>query len=163
MPERSAATSDCLLAVDLGLKTGLALYGIDGRLLWYRSKHFSSVPKLKQACRNILGDIPTLECLVAEGDRRLFEVWQRPAERRGIRTIHVGAERWRAQMLLPREQRGTGAAKRAATKLARAVIEWSGAKRPTSLRHDAAEAILIGLWGAVELGWLAELPRELRR
>ena len=44
---------------------------------------------------------------------------------------------------------------------ARAVIEWSGAKRPTSLRHDAAEAILIGLWGALELGWLAELPQEL--
>lgn len=27
-----------LLAVDLGVKTGLALYGQDGRLLWYRSQ-----------------------------------------------------------------------------------------------------------------------------
>jgi hypothetical protein len=42
------------------------------------------------------------------------------------------------------------------------VIEWSGITRPTSLRHDAAEAILIGLWGVLEAGWLPALPPELR-
>jgi hypothetical protein len=41
------------------------------------------------------------------------------------------------------------------------VIEWSGAARPTSLRHDAAEAILIGLWGLLEAGWMGRLPDEL--
>ncbi|MBC8076709.1 MAG: hypothetical protein H7Y32_11595, partial [Chloroflexales bacterium] len=46
---------------------------------------------------------------------------------------------------------------------ARRVIAWAGAPRPTSLRHDAAEAILIGLWGALEVGWLPALPPELRR
>jgi len=32
-----------------------------------------------------------------------------------------------------------------------------------SVLHDAAEAILIGLWGALELGWLAYLPEVVRR
>jgi hypothetical protein len=42
--------------------------------------------------------------------------------------------------------------------MARKVIDWSGARRPTSLRHDAAEAILVGLWGGLQVGWLRELP-----
>jgi hypothetical protein len=31
------------------------------------------------------------------------------------------------------------------------------------LRHDTAEAILIGLWGVLEVGWLERLPDDLRR
>jgi hypothetical protein len=31
-----------LLAIDIGVKTGLALYGHDGRLLWYRSQNFGT-------------------------------------------------------------------------------------------------------------------------
>ncbi|MFP2902614.1 hypothetical protein ACLEQD_40940, partial [Corallococcus sp. 4LFB] len=54
-------------------------------------------------------------------------------------------------------------AKDAADGLARRVIDWSHAPRPTSLRHDAAEAILLGLWGALEVGWLAQVPVEVRR
>jgi hypothetical protein len=50
-----------------------------------------------------------------------------------------------------------------AADLARRVIAWSNATRPTSLRHDAADAILIGLWSVLELGWLETLPDELRR
>jgi hypothetical protein len=53
-------------------------------------------------------------------------------------------------------------AKRRAIEMARRVIEWSDAPRPTSLRHDAAEAILIGLFGVLELGWLDRLPPGLR-
>ena len=45
--------------------------------------------------------------------------------------------------------------------VAKKVIGWSGAKRPTSLRHDAAEAILAGLWGMLKIGWLKEIPREI--
>ncbi|MFL5542498.1 MAG: hypothetical protein ACJ8J0_26165 [Longimicrobiaceae bacterium] len=42
-------------------------------------------------------------------------------------------------------------------------IEWSGAPRATSLRHDAAEAILIGFWAVLDIGWLPEIPPALRR
>jgi len=31
-------------------------------------------------------------------------------------------------------------------------------RRPTSLRHDAAEAVLIGLWGVVAVGLLPGYP-----
>ncbi len=98
-----------LLAVDLGVKTGLALYGQDGRLLWYRSQNFGTAERLR------------------------------------------------------REQRSGVQAKESATDLARRVIIWSGARRPTSLRDDAAEAILIGLWGTLEVGWLGHLPAAVRR
>lgn len=54
-------------------------------------------------------------------------------------------------------------AKKHAGELDLNVIIWSGAKKPTALRHDAAEAILIGLWGIIQMGWLQELPRELQR
>jgi hypothetical protein len=54
-------------------------------------------------------------------------------------------------------------AKRHAGETARKVIEWSKAPRPTSLRHDTAEAIMIGLWGVLHLGWLEKLPKELQR
>jgi len=47
--------------------------------------------------------------------------------------------------------------------MARRVILWSGVQKPTSLRHDAAEAILAGLWGVIDVGWLESLPLELRR
>ena len=43
------------------------------------------------------------------------------------------------------------------------MIDWSAAPRPTSLRHDAAEAVLVGLWGALHVGLLDGMPPELRR
>ena len=75
----------------------------------------------------------------------------------------ISAEAWRRQFLYAREQRSGVQAKERATELARRIIIWSGARRPTSLRDDAAEAILIGLWGALEVGWLAQIPAAMRR
>jgi hypothetical protein len=151
-----------LLAVDLGLKTGLALYGGDGRLQWYRSTNFGSRARLKRGVYGILSEIRDLAYLIGEGDRRLFEVWAKTAEKQGAATRLVQAKAWRARLLYAREQRSGSEAKQNADVLARKVIEWSGAPRPTSLRHDAAEAILVGLWGVLELEWLPELPTEMR-
>jgi hypothetical protein len=152
-----------LLAIDLGLKTGLALYGDDGRLRWYRSTNFGSMPRLRRGIPGVLAAIPDLAWLYAEGDRRLFELWSREAERRGAEARLLQATAWRARLLYDREQRSGREAKESADPLARRVIDWSGAPRPTSLRHDAAEAILIGLWAVLSTGWLAELPEPLRR
>ena len=152
-----------LLAVDLGLRTGLALFGRDGRLIWYRSQNFGTASRLRRGVHELLEGIPELAWLVLEGGGRLAGVWERGAERRGIRVRRASAEEWRARLLLPRERRSGLLAKRSAGDLARQVIEWSGAKRPTSLRHDAAEAILVGLWAVLSVGWLQALPSELRR
>jgi hypothetical protein len=151
-----------LLAVDTGLKLGLALYGDDGRLRLYRSQHLGSIASLRRAVRGVLAERPDLGWLVLEGGGTPADVWEREAERRGIAVRRVAAETWREQLLYPREHSDGRRAKRTADGLARRVIEWSGARRPTALRHDAAEAILIGLWGVLDIGWLRALPAVLQ-
>ena len=152
-----------LLAVDLGVKTGLALYGQNGRLLWYRSQNFGSAERLRRGVRGVLDTLPHLAWLVLEGGGPLADIWIHAATRRHIPLRQISAEAWRRQFLYAREQRSGVQAKESATELARRVITWSGARRPTSLRDDAAEAILIGLWGTLAVGWLAHLPEAIRR
>ena len=152
-----------LLAVDLGVRTGLAAYGDDGHLRWYRSQNFGSAARLKRAIPALLDAEPDLTRLVLEGGGPLERLWRAEGEARGLVVQQVSAEEWRALFLLPREQRTGVDAKRTAALLARRVIDWSGARRPTSLRHDAAEAILVGLWGVLSAGWLRALPLAILR
>lgn len=147
-----------LLAVDLGLRAGLALYGEDGRLIWYRSHNFGSAGRLRKGAYSILNEIPELSWMILEGGESLARAWLSQAQRREIHVRQISAETWRPQLLSPRQQRSGSDAKQHADILAREIIAWSGMARPTSLRHDAAEAILIGLWGVKEIGWLTELP-----
>jgi len=151
-----------LLAVDLGLKTGLALYGEDGKLRWYRSKNFGTTARLKRAVYGILKEIPDLAMLVIEGGGGIAEIWEREAQKQGIAVRRIMAEDWRKMILFGREQRTGAMAKERAAWLADAVIAWSSLRRPTVPRHDAAEAILIGLWGVIAQGWLGGLPPEIR-
>jgi hypothetical protein len=152
------AGSRALLAVDLGLRTGLALYAGDGRLRWYRSHHFGTATSLRRGVPSLLDGVTHL---VVEGGGGLADAWADAADQREVEVRRLSAETWRRAFLYPREQRSGELAKRTAAQLARRVIDWSGAPRPTSLRHDAAEAILIGLWGVLELGWLPALPHGL--
>lgn len=147
-----------LLAIDLGLRCGWATFDGDGRLLAYGSRHFGNRAALRRAIPQILGLHPDLDLLVVEGGGDLFVPWQKEAARRGIAVTQVMGEEWRRRILLPRQQTNGKDAKAAADGLARDVIERSGAKRPTSLRHDAAEAILIGEWASTSL----RSPRDLR-
>lgn len=149
---------ETLLAVDLGLRTGLALYTSAGELSWYRSQNYGSSARLKRAIYGILQDLPSLRYLVVEGGGPLAVAWTREAERRNVRVLTLQAERWRQEILLPRDRRGSHRAKERAEDLAPRVIAWAGGKAPTSLRHDAAEAILIGLWGLHTVGWIDKLP-----
>jgi hypothetical protein len=152
-----------LLAVDLGVRTGLACWGDDGRLRWYRSQNFGAAARLRRAVPALLADPPDLARLVIEGGGPLLSAWRPEAERRAVEVQLVSAEEWRALFLLPREH-GTGAQMKAvADRLARRAIAFGEGPRPTSLRHDAAEAILIGLYGALSAGWIRRLPPELLR
>lgn len=151
-----------LLSVDLGLKTGLALYGSDGRLKWYRSQNYASPRQLKSAAYGIFNDNRGISALVLEGGGRLADIWIKEAHRRNMTLFQISAETWRRQFLYRRQQRSGKQAKKNAETLARNVIKWSGAKQPTSLRHDAAEAILAGLWGVLQMGWIIRLPSEIK-
>lgn len=152
-----------LLAVDLGLRTGFALYGDHGRLLVYRSQNYGSLPRLRRGAAAVLHETPDLAFLLLEGGGAVAQVWAAEAARRNVPIRVIGAEAWRERLLYAREQRSGAKAKETADGLARRIIGWSGAAKPTSLRHDAAEAILIGFWGVLELGWLAAVPPEVRR
>jgi hypothetical protein len=141
-----------ILAVDLGLRTGLALYGLGGRLLWYRSKHFANMAGLRRRVNSLLGEIDDLSLIVIEGGGPPAVVWEKEAERRGITVRRIDAGEWRSALFYPRQYADGVKAKRAAAALARRVIEWSGAPRPKALRHDTAEAILIGYWAVLQAG-----------
>ncbi len=151
-----------LLAVDLGLKTGLAMFARDGQLQWYRSRNFGSRARLRKAAGSILNEAGDVEVLVLEGGGDIAVPWIGEARRRGLQVLQLQAGEWRRQFLLGRHQRSGKEAKKHADKLARRIIEALAGKKPTSLRHDAAEAICIGLWGLYELGWIAEVPGILR-
>jgi hypothetical protein len=102
--------------------------------------------------------------VVIEGGGPLLGPWRAEAERRGLVVQAVSAEEWRGLFLLPREQDGgTARLKAVADRLARRVIAWGEGPRPTSLRHDAAEAVLVGLWGLLVAGWVDRLPPDVLR
>jgi len=150
-----------LLAVDVGVRTGLAVYRDDGRLIWYRSRNFGAAARLRRAIPALLHEAFDPTYVVLEGGGPLAEHWATAAEKHGSHVRRVSAEEWRGLFLLPRDQRSGEQAKRVADSIARRVVEWSDAPRPTSLRHDAAEAILIGLWGVIRVGWLTTVPSTL--
>lgn len=141
-----------LLAIDLGLRAGLALFAETGELLWYRSTNFGSRGRLKKAVYGVLRDAGPPHRVVMEGSRDLGAIWRRAAEKLGATVEEVSPETWREALLLSRDQRSGADAKEAADGLARQIIAESGAPAPTSLRHDAAEAIAIGWWALAQSG-----------
>jgi len=151
-----------LLAVDVGLHTGLALFSAEPRLLWYRSHHFSSPAKLKKVIGKLLRETPPTYLLL-EGGGPLAELWIQEAEKLAITSQQIHAQQWRDRLFYARQHRSGSQAKREADGLARQVIERLGGKKPTSLRHDTAEAILIGVFGLLQLEWLDDLPPKNSR
>jgi hypothetical protein len=149
---------ELLLAIDLGVKTGLAMYSSDGRLLWYRSHNYGNKARLKKAIPTILSE-DDLRYIVIEGGGPLLKMWTQEADRKNIETIPTMANDWRQEILFAREQRKGKDAKHNAVIYARHVIEHLAENRATSLTNDAAEAILIGLWGMLKVGWIRDIKQ----
>ncbi len=145
-----------LLAVDLGLRTGLALFDHRGRLLWSRSHNLGKPNRLRRAARSLLSGTPGLQAVVLEGGGPLADIWQAEARKLDLTTLLVSAEEWREKLLLPRERIDGATAKRAAQARAAAIAKRDAVSRTSPLRHDAAEAVLVGLYGLWRLGWVAE-------
>lgn len=142
-----------LLAVDAGLRAGLALFDRDGRLVWCRSHNLGTPGRLKKAVARILFELPDLEYLVVEGGGRLAGIWEHAARRRNVSCLVVQADTWRGEFLLPRERTSGHEAKSAACRLVARFLREEARVTPTAPRHDAAEAVLIGLWAMSVLGW----------
>ena len=157
------------LAVDLGLRTGFAVYGPGGGgaiLRRYWSAHLGSRKVLKRAAGSVVRDVPGLAAIVVEGDRAMAELWAQAGERVGATTRRVAPEEWRAVLLWPRERSPSATAKKVARDKARQVVDWSRRSDDGppavkgTLRTDTADAIMIGLWAEVDAGRLtrADLP-----
>lgn len=143
-----------LLAIDLGLKCGYAYFDAEGRLKRYGSTNFGNRSRFKRGAYQFVKDGDGLDFLVVEGDRNLGEVFEKLAAKYEMEFQNVAPATWRKELLLPRQRRSGSDAKEAADEYARQIIDWSGLPGATSLRHDAAEAILIGLWGSLHVGLL---------
>ena len=148
-----APTTRRLLAVDLGLRTGLAVFNEHGELERYRSQNYGTVARLRRGAATELRSVPDLAAVFVEGDTGLARRWTALAQKWGLKTRTIQAHTWRDALLAERDRRSGADAKAAADVLAREIIARSPAPAPTSLRHDAAEAICIGWWAAGELGW----------
>jgi len=145
-----------LLAVDAGVKTGLALYDNKGCLCWYRSHNMGSVASLRTAAYHLLNSIENLSWVVIEGGGPVAQAWIKEATRKNLNIIRTDAGEWRKVILHPREFRNSAIAKQSAITLSKQIIESSYAPSANRPNHDAAEAILIGLWGCREAGFRAE-------
>jgi hypothetical protein len=139
-----------LLAVDLGIRSGLACYDESGRLRWYRSSDFGDAARLRRAIPSLLDEPGDLTRLVIEGQGPLAAGWEEEAGARDVIVRWISPGEWR-RLLLP--DPGSRA-----PDVARRVIAWSGLRPPSSLDRDRADAILIGVWGVMNAGWLRELP-----
>lgn len=146
-----------LLAVDIGVRTGLARLDAAGQVLWCRSHNLGTVTRLKRAAHAILAGEPGLVWLVLEGGGRLADIWTHAGQARGLQVLQCHAQDWRAAMLLPRHSRHGRQAKAAARRLAAEALARMGRPSRTPLDSDAAEAVLLGLWAVHRLQLL---PKE---
>ena len=154
MHEKVVSTPS-LLAVDAGLRCGLALFDLTtGTLRWFRSHNFGSVPRLRRASASLINEIPDLVACVIEGGGMIADPWMKELAFRRIDYRQISAEQWRPGMLLSRQRRNGSDAKKAAMTSARNSIAHAADKRAKSLTDDTAEAILIGEWALINVAEL---------
>ena len=115
-----AVPTQHLLAVDVGLHIGLALFSEERRLLWYRS-HVSSPAKLKKVIGKLLREDPRPNYLYLEGGGPLADIWLREAEKLSIAAVQIHAQQWRERLFYARQHRSGTQAKKDADGVARQV------------------------------------------
>lgn len=151
-----------LLSVDLGIRTGLAMFGSDGKLYWFRSQNFGSSSRLRKAVPWLLDQEEDLTAVIIEGGGPLLKIWDAELNKRNLEVIRIMADHWRNEILYQREQRNKSDSKANAIFYASKAIEKLSDHRATSLDDNAAEAILIGLYGMQKLHWIKSAVNFLR-
>jgi len=151
-----------LMAVDLGVKTGIAFFSSDGVLLWHKSQNFGNKVRLKRGIPYLLNTEDPVDFLVIEGGGPLVKIWDNILIKRNIEVLHIMADQWRQELLYGREQRTGKQAKEMAIRYARKVVEKMGLKKVATTNDDAAEAILIGLYAMQQLNWINDASTYFR-
>ena len=166
-----------LMAVDLGLKSGVSLFNSQGKLVRYEQFHFDRdtiqvyIAKLiREWEQDAATLIPTEEgtsfkvshIAIEGGDTSLLRVWERAAPDYSL--LRVRPEEWRAELLTEKENHDGASAKAASRLIARQVVEDYGIMEQHSgkFQTDVAESVLLGLYVARRLGWIEREPAVRR-
>ncbi|KAL3904940.1 MAG: hypothetical protein SGILL_009877 [Bacillariaceae sp.] len=158
-----------LMAVDLGLKSGVSLFNSDGQLIRYEQFLFNrdtleeKIPSMLQEWESQAGDDWRVTHLAIEGgDTVLLGMWERATPQ--LSTLRVGPEEWRAELLTKKENQNGANAKAASRLIARQVVEDFGTMEQHSgkFQTDVAEAVLLGMHVARRLGWIEREPAVRR-
>ena len=141
----------------------MALFSSEPGLLWYRSQNYGNRNRLKADVHNILMDLTSSDIIVVEGGGELLKIWKAAALKKRMEFMQVYAEDWRQDLMFKRQFKDGLTAKKYASELAMQVVSLYGDKKPLPMIHDAAEAILVGLWGIYSLGWITQLPEFIKK
>lgn len=170
---------ELLLAVDLGLRTGVSLFNDEGELLRFHNFQFESSEELQSAAFDLLyqwerdaskpGEKSSISRIAIEGgDPPLRKAWHRAA--RGERLIlHVQPEEWREDLLSVKERQNGEFAKAASRHIARQIVNdygRDGLERDLGdgeVQTDMAESLVLGLHVARRLGWIESRDPAVRR
>ena len=159
-----SALAQSLLAVDLGLRTGIAIFNSSGNLIDYSYYHFKSFQFLENDLIEFFGNISanhsTLSHFALEGDKILQDIWKTAISNYfgdSVSIIAVLPIEWRSRMLIPRESTSSRAAKTASREISRQIIWKSGLTNTNISRPmntDTSEAILMGYYVVIDkLKW----------
>lgn len=162
--------NELLVAVDLGLRTGVSLFNNQGELLRYEQFQFESEERLHDAAVQILDKWGTeasnsthlwsiTRIAIEGGSPLLVGSWVRAAN--GERVIlQVKPDEWRADLLTSKEKIDGESAKAASRLIARQVVADYGVMGPHvgKFQTDTAESILLGLHVSRRLGWISRNP-----
>jgi hypothetical protein len=173
-----APVNELLMAVDLGLKSGVSLFNCQGELVRYEQFYFEK-ETLQKTAQNLIAtweqdvnieteeestSLPSKVTHIAiEGaDGYMLRAWADAAPHQSI--LRVSPEEWRSDLLLAKESTSGANSKAAARLIARQVVQDFGVmeahtgKFPT----DVAEAVVMGLYVARKLGWITREPAVRR-
>ena len=148
-PAQSGAV---VLAIDVGMKAGLAWFTAEGELIRARSTRFATRTVLKKALPAIWTELPGITQVVLEGQGDIADIFRKSAERAALPVQQFSAEQWREDMLLPRQRRSGKQAKFNAETLAMQIARACGKPPKCAYDDDAAEAVLFGLWFLTRAG-----------
>jgi len=171
---QNESCNQLLMAVDLGLKSGVSLFDDRGHLLRYEQFLFDR-ENLLEAFEDIIneweaeaadrvgdeqsnGSWKITHIAIEGGDTGLLDTWAQAAPDHSI--LRVSPEEWRSELLIKKESQNGATSKEASRLIARQVVADFGlmdlhvGKFPT----DVAESVCLGMYVARRLGWIEREP-----